>query len=301
MNGWMTYESELLFVYVHFWVSQENVSVMWQSDEMWQSESNEEDVRMRCVCSWFRWMRSVSQMDEMAIDKVTESNWVCFQIGKKFDKVEVGKVNLLFKGGIPIYKQMAPAQDTSGPLYKMFVLVAYKTLRSPLSWLLCVLVPRGVGEVFGGPTSLRTSKMMIHGALHRDMSDSSVQRDVHDSRMLHSQLLNGSQIRSFSPFILVVIAPGAQILVLVDEGIPRMTSACDNYLDNMEAWMGDHSTWAMRLMQGWPSTSEGGLSWTTTGYSKSSDGVNYSGYSLSDSWRYGNYTGNDWDDWDWRK
>lgn len=42
--------------------------------------------------------------------------------------------------------------------------------------------------------------------------------------------------------MLVVIAPGAQILVLVDEGIPRMTSACDNYPDNMVAWIGDHST-----------------------------------------------------------
>ena len=42
--------------------------------------------------------------------------------------------------------------------------------------------------------------------------------------------------------MLAVIAPGAQILVLVDEGIPRMTSAYDNYPDNIEAWMGDHST-----------------------------------------------------------
>jgi len=38
--------------------------------------------------------------------------------------------------------------------------------------------------------------------------------------------------------MLAVIAPGAQILVLVDAGIPRMTSVYDNYPDNMEAYGG---------------------------------------------------------------
>ena len=82
---------------------------------------------------------------------------MCIKNFSKFVKGEkkIWKNSLAFKGGIPIYIQMPPAHETSGPLNVMFVLVVYKTLLFPLTWLLWVLVAGG-GRFSGVPPPSET-------------------------------------------------------------------------------------------------------------------------------------------------
>ncbi len=91
----------------------------------WQSESNEEDVRMR-------------QIQALCTNLYIHYIYMHRYVYKKFFKVCEERQKKLqnesaFKGGIPIYIQMPPAHETSEPLNVMFVLIAYKTLPFPLT------------------------------------------------------------------------------------------------------------------------------------------------------------------------
>jgi len=77
------------------------------------SESNDEDVRMRCAWT----------------DTSMHAQIYTYIHGKGDKKSR--KMIFAFKGGIPIYKQMPPAHETSEPRNMMFVLVVYKTLPFP--------------------------------------------------------------------------------------------------------------------------------------------------------------------------